>query len=350
MGKMKDFFHKINKNLILYSIILIVILFIAHFILKLFNLKFRQWFYLTVISITIVGILIRIIEKFIKQSRKVKKIIGYIFSGLAILGIIFWRIVAVMLFFLLLIINPKAEHVVERQGDIYVASVESSLLHTTVYFYEYVNFFVMGSEAEFEEHYKGAYDPIAREKAQREEQKENDTTITEMDTSTSEQAETEIVDPANILYEKEIRTDTYIRIVYGGSILGGRMGVKVQKTTDGGNSWRNQLKSSDGYLTVNNGAKFDFINENVGFINNLSLFILGNENDTLLVTVDGGESFRSSNFVFPLDIENSVFYIDDLPYLENGKLKVKLFASESEEEIYYEFDSVDNGLNWVCNK
>lgn len=45
MEKMKGFFHKINKNLILYLIIVIVILVIANFILKLFHLKFRQWVY-----------------------------------------------------------------------------------------------------------------------------------------------------------------------------------------------------------------------------------------------------------------------------------------------------------------
>jgi len=344
MEKIKVFFHKINKNLILYSIILIAILVVTHFILKLFQLRFRQWVYLTVITISVIGILIRIIQKFTKQSKNVKKIIGYICASLLVLSIIFRKILLAILFFLLIIINPHTEHIVERQGNRYIASVETSLLHTTVYYYKYINFFVMGSEVEFEEHYKGSYDPIEKE---REQEKEKNNIAYEEKVSASEQVKDE---SADILYEKEINKDIHIRVVGGGSILGGRMGIKVQKTTDGGKTWIDQIKNSDGYITVNNGAKLTFINENLGFINNLSLIILGNENNGLLVTVDGGESFRSSNFVFPIDIENTVFYIEDVPYLENDKLKVKLFAYESDEEIYYEFTSVDNGLNWIYAK
>ena len=48
-------------------------------------------------------------------------------------------------------------------GDKYVASVESKFTDTTVYFYKYVNSFVMSSEAEFEEYYNGCYDPIKME-------------------------------------------------------------------------------------------------------------------------------------------------------------------------------------------
>ena len=209
----------------------------------------------------------------------------------------------------------------------------------------------MGYESEFEEYYDGAYDPIEKENENSERDEESENIITsEENVSDVEQTKTEIIDSSNVLYEKEIRKDTTIRIIYGGSVLGGRMGIKVQKTTDGGNIWINQLKTSDGYMTVNNGAKFIFMNEKVGFINNLSLLILGEENNSLLVTVDGGKNYKSSNFVFPLDIKDSVFYINDLPYLENGKLKVKLFVSGSDENTYYEFTSVDNGLNWVYGK
>ena len=78
--------------------------------------------------------------------------------------------------------------------------------------------------------------------------------------------------------------------------------------------------------------------------------MLGNENDTLLVTVNGGGSFRSANFIFPLDIKDNAFYIKEIPYLQDGKLRVKLFAPTnigSTEGNYYEFESVDNGINWT---
>lgn len=362
MEKIKALFCKINRNLLIYLIILIVILVIAHLILKVFCLKFREWVYLTVIAISIISISISLIQKFIKASKEIKFIIGYICAILAILSVMFWKIVAAMLFLLLLIINPKSEHIVERQGDKYVAIVESGFLDTTVYFYKYVNSFVMGSEAEFEEYYKGSYDPIKREKEENTIRTSEGIIIAkpaeseianQEDVEIVNPSETEIVNPEDILYEKEIRKDTAIRIVNRGNILGGRMIVNVQKTTDGGETWNNQLKDSDGCITVNNEAKFIFVNENVGFINNLSLYIIGEENNSLLVTVNGGESFKSANFIFPSDIKDTVFYISDLPYLESDKLRVELFspANKASDEVnYYKFESVDNGLNWTYSK
>ena len=102
-------------------------------------------------------------------------------------------------------------------------------------------------------------------------------------------------------------------------------------------------------MTVNNEAEFLFINDKVGFINNKGLFILGEKNDAFLVTVDGGQSFESANFVFPLDIKDNAFYINDISVLEDGKLGVTLFAPESIGSTvgnYYDFASVDNGMNW----
>lgn len=252
MEKIKIFFSKTNRNLLHYSILLIVILIVTHFALKIFNLKFRQWVYLTISTVSIIGMFIHLIKEFIKKSKRFKLKIGFICATLVILCKIFWKEVGFIFFFLVCIVNPKKEYVVETHGCKYIASAESGFLNTTVYFYEYVDSFIMGSEEVSEKHYKGSYDPIARE------------------------------------------------------------------------------------------------NENVGFINNLSLIILGNENDGLLVTVDGGKSFKNSNFIFPLDVQYSAFYINDLPYLEDDKLKVKLFVSGSTEDTYYEFTSVDNGLNWVC--
>lgn len=133
--------------------------------------------------------------------------------------------------------------------------------------------------------------------------------------------------------------------------MGQKKIIQIQKTINNGEEWKNQIEGNS--MTVNNEAKFVFINENIGFINNLSMFILGNDNNSLLVTVNGGKNFKNANFIFPLDIEDTVFYIKDLPYLEDGKLKVELFAPESIESIdgnYYKFTSIDNGLNWQLNK
>ena len=102
------------------------------------------------------------------------------------------------------------------------------------------------------------------------------------------------------------------------------------------------------------GVKLYFtFEEEVGFINNLSLFALGEDNDSLLVTVDGGESYKNANFIFPLDMEDTIFYVDGVPYIENDRLKVKMYSpayTSSDKVNYYTFVSIDNGLNWqMCN-
>lgn len=345
MKKIKSFFYKINKHLILYSIVLMVILVSTSFILKHFALKLRQWVYLTVAIILMILIFIYLVQKFIKKSKKTKLIIVLIFSTIITLCIIFWKISLLGLFVIISVINPKDEHLVQIEGRKYVASMEYSLLHTTVYYHKYINAFVMGYEPEITEYYNGYYDPIERKK-------EENIINSKGEYSHDEQTEIKTENPIDILYEKEISENTVIRIINEGYILGGRMLINIQETNDSGINWSNKLKNSDSCITVNNEAKFVFINEKVGFINNQSLLIVGQENNSLLVTVDGGESFKKSNFIYPLDIKETTFYIKDLPYLENNKLKIKLFPSdkiENSQSTCYEFISIDNGLNWMCD-
>lgn len=345
MKKIKSFFHKINNYLLLCSLVLILILIVTHFILKLFALKLRQWIYLTVSIILMVLIFIFLVQKFIKKSKKTKLIIVLSLSIIITLCITFWKVLLLGLFVILSVINPKSEYLVQIEGRQYVASVEYSLLDTTVYYHKYINIFVMGYEPEITEYYNGYYEPI-------EIKKEENVINSKIEYSNDEQTEIKTENPIDILYEKEISEDDIIRIVNEGYILGGRMLVNIQETNDSGINWSNKLKNSDSCITVNNDAKFIFINEKVGFINNKSLLIVGQENNSLLVTVDGGESFKKSNFIYPLDIKETTFYIKDLPYLENNKLKVKLFSTSTigSEGNYYEFLSVDNGLNWLYSK
>lgn len=160
MEKIKYFFNKINNNMMLYSVVLIVILFFTQIILKFFNLKLRQWVYLTVVVISTILILGFCIKQFIKKSRKTKSIITFIGISVLALCIIFWKIVLWGLFVLIIVINPKSEHVVYIQGSRYVACVESNLSDKTVYYHKYINFIVMRSEEDFIEYYKGSYNPI----------------------------------------------------------------------------------------------------------------------------------------------------------------------------------------------
>lgn len=354
MEKVKDLLSKISKSLLTYSVLLIIILVALHFILKASGLELREWVYIVVISISAILFVVFLIKKFIQTDKKTKLDILLGIVVLLILCAIFWKILLIGFFFLIIVISPKSEHIVEIEYEKYVAVVEIGFLNTTVYFHEYINPFVMNSEVEFSEHYKGSYDPIEREKEEATQNLLEENTIkNEEEKDSNELIEEKTIEEGNILYEKEIRTGTTIKVVNKGSALGGRMIVSVKKTDDNGKTWRNQLKNIDGYIMVNNGAEFVFINEEVGFINNLSLFVLGEDNDSLLVTVDGGESYKNANFIFPLDIEDTIFYVDGVPYIENDRLKVKMYSpayTSSDKVNYYTFASVDNGLNWqMCN-
>lgn len=355
MEKVKDLLSKISKSLLTYSVLLIIILVALHFILKASGLKIREWVYIVVISISAILFVVFLIKEFIQADKKTKLNILLGIVVFLILCAIFWKFLLIGFFFLSLAIDTNSEYVVERENVKYVAVVDKGFPDdATVYFHKYISPFVYNSKVEFSEFYEGAFDPTEIEK---EEATQNflDKNIikVEEEKDSNELIEGKIIEEEDILYEKEIRTGTTIKIVNVGNVLGGKMIITVKKTDNSGKTWRNQLKTSDGDMTVNRGAEFVFINEEVGFINNLSLFALGEDNDSLLVTVDGGESYKNANFIFPLDMEDTIFYVDGVPYIENDRLKVKMYSpayTSSDKVNYYTFVSIDNGLNWqMCN-
>ncbi len=341
MEKVKIFLNTMAKKLILYSTILTILVIIMHLFLKLINLRFRLWIYITTAVILVIAIMIKLVMLFIKQKPTVKRNIELVCGALITLGLIFWRVTLLLLFALLLLM-PGTEHVVEKDGQKYVAYVNSGFLDTTVEYYDYINFFIMSNELALSENYNGSYDPIKRQKEENNIKIENEITTPNTEQSVNEE---------DIIYSQKIDDNISIRVIDRGNVMGQKKIIQIQKTINNGEKWKNQIAGNS--MTINNEAKFVFINEDVGFINNLSMFILGNDNNSLLVTVNGGKSFKNANFIFPLDIEDTVFYINDLPYLEDGKLKVELFAPESIESTdgnYYKFTSIDNGLNWQLNK
>lgn len=278
MNKIKMFFSKINKDMWLYLTIIIITVLIMHFSLKVLNLKFRNWVYINTIIIVILGILIKALQKFIKQPPKVKGAIGIFICILVFLGTIFSKITLMLLFVILLgasNIVPSAEHVIERDGIKYIASVHSRFLNTDVDYYKYVNFLVMGNKAIDTEYYKGSYDPIKRQLEREKENREiimknenaNNTVIESSQNTTKQEIikKEEIIEDKDIIFTQEINNITSIRVIDRGNILGQRKIIQIQKTTDNGETWKNTLKTSDESMTVNEGAKFFFINDKVRF-------------------------------------------------------------------------------------
>ena len=153
----------------------------------------------------------------------------------------------------------------------------------------------------------------------------------------------------DILYKKEINENTIIRIRNLGAILAQRSIIDIEKSTDGGKTYRNQIETADGFIQIHNGAKFLFLDENIGFINDPGLAGTDGENRGLLVTIDGGKKFKDANIIHPRTIEETNLFVDGIPYVKNGILKVKIYTinySKEPEKTYYEFTSEDNGITW----
>lgn len=157
----------------------------------------------------------------------------------------------------------------------------------------------------------------------------------------------------DILYEKVIDENTRVRVVCKGAVLAQRSIIGIEKTTDGGENWTNQIKSYDGFIQIHNGAEFVFLDENIGFINDPGLAGTDGDNRGLLVTTDGGNNIEDAKIIHPDNITEKNLFVSGLPYIEDNTLKVKIYTiNHKKDEIYtyYEFISEDNGKTWEYSK
>lgn len=270
---MKRFFKWINNNIFLFTILVIATLIGGHFILGIFNMRFRLSIIYSLSIILVIGLIAGIIQLYRKKGKIFRSVIIVTFIAIIIVCSLFWQTI---LFLLALSYTP--EHVVEKDNKKYVAHVKS-WLDTEVEYYDYINFFLMGKVKRIhEEYYNVGKDVLAdtenewtpsdvnyydeNGKIIKDNNEKNNLTITEekenntSNTDNKENKEKLKVKKDNVLYEKKIDELTYIRVVYLDSILAQRMIINIQKTTDGGMTWKNQLQMSDGYLTIHNGVKF----------------------------------------------------------------------------------------------
>ncbi len=163
------------------------------------------------------------------------------------------------------------------------------------------------------------------------------------DSNSDANLDTKILLDGDTIYEKKISDKVSIRVVYAGAVLAQRSLIEIEKTTDGGATWKNQIEGDDPFIQIHNGAEFTFIDEYVGFINDPGLAGTAGDNRGLLVTNDGGKTFSDAI----LNTSKEDIYIDGVPYVEEGKLKLKAHNTIKNEEFYYYFYSEDNGKTWT---
>lgn len=378
---MKNIFNKLKFNILFYTLALVFITVCSHFILSLFKLTFRHWFYFVICLLFVIGIFSGLIQMIILNKKHSHKP-----STLWWILLIIFSIVIIPYICLAFLLNHCTEHIVIRDGTKYVAYTDS-IFQVEVNYYDYINFLVIGNQVKIFEKYSydiGGYDPLDNNNEHYQEsplyyykydnsgnviatdddyywtQKNTNNDVSSSDTETSQNTDynsNNTLDNLNssyenlssdkILYEKSFSDNVYIRIVFEGSVLAQRSIISIAKTTDAGKSWQTQLETTDHVLQIHNGAKFEFLNESIGFIYDSGIAGTNYENNSLLVTLNGGKSFEKSTFIKPDNLSNINLTISKLPFYSNNTLYLEMISTDSYgQDLYYTFFSEDSGLTW----
>ena len=144
---MKKILCKLKEHILLDTIFYILFIIIVYFILKLFNMRYRNWIYYISYALIIIGTIAGIIQLYRRKGKTFKKSIIVLTFIVVLIILVFWKYI---LFVLALLYTP--EHVVIKDDEKYVAHVHS-WHDTTVEYYEYVNLFFMGNKKAMKEHY-----------------------------------------------------------------------------------------------------------------------------------------------------------------------------------------------------
>ena len=150
MDKLKKYIPRI---VLLDTILYILIIVALYIILSFFGLMFREWIVIGSVIIIIVGLVVGTIQLLLKIKKKVVKwVLISIFTILLLLS--------TPMIYLFAVFAYTPEHIVERDGEKFVAYV-NGFNRTYVNYYDYKNIFVVGNQKKIEEDYgKGGFDPI----------------------------------------------------------------------------------------------------------------------------------------------------------------------------------------------
>ena len=361
--EIKDFIKDCRKSILFYTFVYVILF--SKIVVNVFGFEYRQYVNYFSILVIILGIILGVIQKFIISKSKSTRICIIICTiSVIIVCCMFYNFILLIVGFSL-----KPEHVVEKDGKKYVAYVYS-WLDTRVEYYNYINFLIRGGTKRIEENYynvgrdvlaeevKGKYTcdytyyydengkVISTNNTKQPVILDSNKQETNREEVKTEDSNTRYIAEDDVLYEKIVNENIRIRVVNLGAILAQRSIIDIEKSTDNGKTYIGQ--SEEG-ITIHNGAEFVFIDEDIGFINDPGLAGTNGENRGLLVTTDGGKTFKNANITHPNSIEEKNLFVKGIPYIEDGILKVEIYTinhSKYPEKTYYEFSSNDNGVTW----
>ena len=370
---MKKIFNKVKQNIFIYDLIFIGMNILINAILYLLNMRFRLWFIILIILISIIGFIVGIFQQLYNSAENKKKFLIFSFLGAVPFILLLIIIMPIVGFFT--IFSYKPEHITTLDNKKYVAVV-SSFLHVDVDYYDSYGFLLMGTKVKVHGDFgKGGFDPFTNPnvadgveytyyddkgkiKSKRSETfvKDKDGNIIDknnydidIDKSSSIDDSDNYLLPENeeVLYEKKF-SNIILRFSKVDDVLGQNMLVHVLRSKDKG---KNFYVVSDDVIQVSSEAEFTFLNENLGFAISTGKIYLDNSKIGLYVTNDSGKTFISSNFNYTNENADYIS-IEKNPYYEKGNLKIKcsVYQVNSNKDGYENkelvFTSNDSGLTW----
>lgn len=359
---MKKVFNFIKKHILITTIISTFIFVLLHFLLGLCDIMFRQWIYYLVGILIVIALIAGMIQTIKKTQNKIIKIIIKIISII----IVICTILSSYIIMLFLVFSYSPEHVIEKNGKKYVAYVKS-FTHVNVYYYDYINFFLVGNKVKIEEYYgRGGYDPFDGEYDYKEPTyycyDDNGNVI---DTNTdyykyhNSNNKSEISDDNNNKYDESNQNNNIYwidnNIAYKVDIVDcamGSEGIKIYRTDNAGESWKSQLTSDYGILSVHYNSEFSFLKDNLAFIYDPGRAGVETEKGKLMVSTNNSKTYIPCIIELPRTFDTTTIYIDGLPTYENNELKLKVYSinyQNNSTKTYYDYTSED-GITWLYKR
>ena len=152
---MKEFLYKVKTRILFCVIIFMMLFIVSHFFLKLFDIQFRQWVYCFIWLVLTIGFIIGVMQEIRRKSKTIKALFLMVVLVIVIFVTIFWQIILFCFATLY-----KSEKIVYKDGTKYVAYVHS-FFQVDVYYYDYINIFLVGNQIKIYEYYgEGGYNPF----------------------------------------------------------------------------------------------------------------------------------------------------------------------------------------------